>query len=230
MKTSKTTLLIVMLTFFASILYAQTSETRNVGTFNAIRTGGSWNVILEKGDREEVRLETKNFDLNKVITEVKRNTLHITLENGNHKNVNFTVYVTYTDLKSIKSGGSGDIRCDSELVADRLEISVSGSGDGRFQNIRGDKLQVSLNGTGNVDVAGGAIGSLIVKHSGSGNFRGMNLEAQEAEVNTSGSGDISFTANNTLSVRSSGSGNVEYKGNPEFSDVRFSGSGKAVKK
>lgn len=230
MKTLKTNLLIVMLTFFASILHAQTSETRNVGSFKAVKTGGSWNVILEKGDREEVRLETKNFDLSKVITEVKNNALHINLEKGNHKNVNFTVYVTYRELESIKSGGSGNIRSNSDLVADKLEISISGSGDGRFQNIHADKLLVSLSGSGNIDVAGGEVGSLTVKQNGSGNFRGLDLQAQEADVNKSGSGNTSFTATKALAVKSSGSGNVEYRGNPEHSDVRFTGSGRAVKK
>ena len=230
MKTLKTSLMIVMFTFMATVLYAQTSETRNVGSFNAAKTGGSWNVVLEKGDREEVRLETKNFDLSKVITEVKNNALHINLEKGNYKNVNFTVYVIYRDLESIKSGGSGNIRSNTDLVADKLEISMSGSGDGRFQNIRADKLIVSLSGSGNIDIAGGSVGSLTVKQNGSGNFRGLDLQAQEADVNKSGSGNTSLTANKALAVRSSGSGNVEYRGNPEQSDVRFSGSGRAVKK
>jgi len=219
-----------MLTFFASVLYAQNSETRNVKSFNAIKTGGSWNVILEKGNKEQVRLESKNFDLSKVITEVKDNTLNIGLEKGNHKNVHLTVYITYRELNSIKSGGSGGIKSNSDIVADKLEVNMSGSGDGRFQNIQAEKLIVSLSGSGNIDIAGGSVGSLTVKQNGSGNFRGLDLRAQEADVNKSGSGNTSLTATKALAVRSSGSGNVEYRGNPEQSDVHFSGSGKAVKK
>jgi len=230
MKTTKITFFVLMLTLFASVLHAQTSETRNVGSFNAIKTGGSWNVILEKGDREQVRLETKNFDLSKVITEVKGNSLNIGLEKGNYKNVNFTVYVTYRELESIKSGGSGNIKSNSEIIADNLEINMSGSGDGRFQNIRADKLLVSLNGSGNIDVAGGAVGHLTVKQAGSGDFRGLDLQAEEAEINKSGSGNTSLTANKSLSVRSSGSGNVDYRGNPEHSDVKFTGSGRVAKR
>lgn len=230
MKNIKISLFALLLTFFAFGLQAQTTETRNVGSFNAIKTGGSWNVILEKGDREEVRLETKNFDLSKVITEVKANSLHIGLEKGNYKNVNFTVYVTYRELESIKSGGSGSIKSNSDIIADNLEIHMSGSGDGRFQNLRADKLLVSMSGSGNIDVAGGSVGSLTVKQSGSGNFRGLDLQAEDAEVNKSGSGNTALTATNALSVRSSGSGNVEYRGNPEHSDVRFSGSGRVAKR
>lgn len=229
MKT-KTSLFTLFLTFFAFGLYAQSTEIRKVGSFNGIRTGGSWNVILEKGDREEVRLESKKFDLSKVITEVKDNSLNIGLEKGNHKNVNFTVYVTYRELESIKSGGSGSIKSNSDIIADNLEIYMSGSGDGRFQNIKADKLLVSMSGSGNIDVEGGSIGHLTIKQSGSGDFRGLDLQAEDAEVNKNGSGNTSLTATKALSVRSSGSGNVEYRGNPEHSDVRFSGSGRVAKR
>ncbi|KEO72282.1 head GIN domain-containing protein [Anditalea andensis] len=230
MKIIRTCSLILVLSIFASVLHAQTSEIRNVGTFNTIKTGGSWDVILEKGDKEQVRLETKNFDLNKVVTEVKNNTLHIDLEKGNYKNVNFKVYVTYIELESIKSGGSGTIKSNSDIVADDLVISISGSGDAQFQNITADKVLVSMSGSGNIDIAGGSVKHLTIKQSGAGNYRGLDFQAEDAEVNQSGSGNTALTANNSLSVRSSGSGNIDYKGSAEHRDVRFTGSGRVAKR
>lgn len=57
----------------------QNKETRQLAPFKELHAGGSWDVIMEQGDNEGVGLEGKNIDLNKVITEVKNNSLHIYL-------------------------------------------------------------------------------------------------------------------------------------------------------
>lgn len=165
-----------------------------------------------------------------MITEVQHETLNIYLEKGNYRNIDLTVYVTYVELEAIKTGGSGNIKSLSDLIAADLEIVMSGSGDAYFQNLTADNLQVTMSGSGNINVAGGSVGKLIVKQSGSGNFNGDDLHTEKADINKSGSGNVTLAVNQSLSVRSSGSGNVKYKGNPEQNDVRISGSGRVVKK
>lgn len=230
MKYLKPCSLILMLSVYAFTLHAQSVEMRKLPSFTKLKTGGSWDVTLQKGDNPEVKLESKNIDLDRVITEVKNGTLNVYLEKGNYRNVDLTVHVTYVELESIKSGGSGNLKSLSDLRADDLEISISGSGDAHFQNLESGNLSISMSGSGNIHVAGGSVGLIKVDQSGSGNFKGNDLNAEEASINKSGSGNVTLAAvNQSLSVRSSGSGNVQYRGNPSVNDVNISGSGRVVK-
>jgi|SRR5690606_18176350 len=230
MRKIKNLLLIILLAFSASIVHAQHIEERSLSDFTKIKTGGSWDVILKKGVTPEVKLEAKNFNLDRVITEVNNGTLDIHLEKGNYRNVDLTVYVTFVDLEQIHSGGSGNFKVLSDLIADDLKINLSGSGDASFKNLEADELHLTMSGSGNVEVKEGTVEKIHVEQSGSGNFKAIGLETEEAEIRKSGSGDVSLAVNQNLSVRSSGSGNVEYDGNPEMNDIRISGSGRVVKK
>ncbi len=230
MKTLKSSALALIFCLVVSALSAQTVEMRSLSPFTKISSGGSWDVILQKGQKEEIRLETDSFDLNNVITEVDNNTLKISLERGNYRNVNLTVYVTYRDLEAIKISGSGNLKSSENIAAHDLEIEMSGSGNTILKHITADNLMLTMTGSGNMKVEGGAVGNLTLKQTGSGNFNAMELQAENTTVNKSGSGNATFTANESISIRSSGSGDVQYKGNPRNTDVRTSGSGRMVKK
>jgi hypothetical protein len=211
-------------------LCAQSVETRSLPDFNQLKTGGSWDVILKKGDRAEVLLEAKNLNLERVIAEVKNGTLDIYLEKGNYRNVDLKVTVTYQDLEGIHSSGSGNLKSTDAVVADELKISLSGSGNASFNEVVSDKLALTMSGSGDLTIRGGSTGQVTLKQSGSGNFKAGDLEAQDASIEKSGSGNAALTVDRTLSVRASGSGNVAYKGNPSLNDIKVSGSGRVVKK
>jgi len=213
-----------------SNLYAQEREVRSPGEFNKINSGGSWNVTLKKGDKNEVLLEAKNLNLDKVITEVKNGTLDIRLERGNYRNMGLEVTITYINLDGVHSSGSGNLKSISDLTADELEITLSGSGNASFQSLVANELDITMSGSGDLAVGRGAVGEVSVRQSGSGNVKAINLIAEEAEIKKSGSGNVSLTVNQSISVSSSGSGNVEYKGNPSVNNVSISGSGRLVKK
>ncbi len=229
MNFSKITSLVLFLFFLGFSAQAQT-ETRTPGNFNAIESGGSWNVYITIGSRDEVRLESKGFDLNKVITEVKNGKLEITLEKGNHRNVNFDAYVTVKVLESIGTGGSGHMIVQSNINSDRFNIGQSGSGNVRMQMLNTGTLNVGMSGSGDVFIEGGNADSANIGQSGSGDFDGLELIANAVKIGKSGSGNTSIGANESLVVGSSGSGNVYYKGNPDNKKIASSGSSKVIKR
>ena len=229
MKYLKPGLLFLILCMYAVYLPAQSVEMRKLPAFSKLKTGGSWDVVIQKGDSPEVKLESKNMDLDRVVTEVKNNTLDVYLEKGNYRNVDLKVYITYVDLESIQSGGSGNFKSQSNLMASDLDISISGSGNAYFENIEADDLTISMSGSGNVHINGGNAGQVKLEQSGSGNFKAIDLHSEQANISKSGSGNVSIGVDESLSVHSSGSGNVHYRGNPSVNDVRISGSGKVVK-
>lgn len=229
----KTNATILSLLLFMAVVFsaqAQKSQTRTPGSFTKIETGGSWDVFITQGDRDEIRLESASFDLSKVITEVLGKKLEIKLEKGNYRNVDLEVYITVRALESVGVSGSGNVQLLSDFGADEFSLGSSGSGVIETKQITAERLNVGMSGSGEIRIEGGQVEFLNVGQSGSGNFEGSNLIAQNVKVGKSGSGQTSVYAENSLTVGSSGSGNVYYRGNPVNKSIGNSGSSRVIKR
>lgn len=221
-----------LLLFFLVVVvaFAQKTETRTPGSFTQVENNGSWDIYIQKGLKDEVRLESGSFDLSKVITEVDRGKLKIKLEKGNWRNVDLTVYVTVRNLESVGNGGSGDMILESDFGANNFSIGLSGSGSISANKINADKLNVGMSGSGKVYIAGGQADKVHIGQSGSGDLDALNFVADAVDIGKSGSGDTSISVNQALTVGSSGSGNIYYRGNPEKQSIGISGSSRLIKK
>ncbi len=227
MKTKLTTALVILLFLMGATAQAQT-ETRTPGSFTQISSGGSWDVYITIGNKDEVRLESKGFDLDKVITEVKGDELKIRLKKGSHRNVNITAYVTVRELEAIGGSGSGSMYVESDVESRNFSIGNSGSGNIEMQNLVTGDLNVGMSGSGEVSISGGSADSAKIGQSGSGDFEAIDLTAGDVKVGKSGSGDTSIGVTGDLTVGASGSGDVYVKGNPSSQSISTSGSSKIV--
>lgn len=229
MNTSKISAFVFALLLVGYSAFAQNAQIRTPGSFNQIENNGSWDVEITKGSKDEVRLESSSFDLNKVITEVDGRKLKIKLEKGNYKNVNIKVYVTVRELESVGNGGSGDMVINSDFGADAFSIGLSGSGSITTRNINAGKLSVGMSGSGKVIIEGGQADEANIGQSGSGDLEAINFTAEAVKIGKSGSGDTSISVTDSFTVGSSGSGNVYYRGNPEKQSIGISGSSRVIK-
>jgi len=229
MQTSKISYFVLALLLVGYSAFAQNSQIRTPGSFNQIENNGSWDVEIIKGSKDEVRLESSGFDLNKVITEVDGRKLTIKLQKGSYNNVNIKVFVTVRQLESVGNGGSGDMMIKSDFGADTFSIGLSGSGSISTRNINAGKLTVGMSGSGKVIIEGGQADEANIGQSGSGDFEGINFTADAVKIGKSGSGNTSISVNEDFTVGSSGSGNVYYRGNPEKQSIGISGSSKVIK-
>jgi hypothetical protein len=229
MKTSKNYTLVFALILTGSMAFGQQSQTRTPGTFTKIENGGSWDVEITKGSKDEIRLESNGFDLSNVITELDGDKLTIKLESGNYKNVDLKVYITVRELESVGNGGSGHMRINSDFGADTFSIGLSGSGSITTRNINAGKLAVGMSGSGKVKIEGGQAEAANIGQSGSGNFEGINFSAESVKIGKSGSGTTAISVVESLTVGASGSGNVYYRGNPEKQSIGVSGSTKVIR-
>jgi hypothetical protein len=207
-----------------SCAQAQQTETRTPGHFTKVHSGGSWEVILEEGNSEEIRIEAKGVDLDKVKTEIDGDVLNLGLVRGSYSNVKLKFYVTYKSLEGVKCSGSGAINVEDDVIAENFSIGLSGSGDIYMKSLRADDLDASISGSAKIKIQGGAIGNAEISQSGSGDFVAEDLSIEELNVSKSGSGDTYVGDLGEISVRSSGSGDIVYSGSPRMGDIKVSGS------
>lgn len=207
-----------------SCVQAQQTETRTPGSFSKVHSGGSWEVILEEGNTEQIRIEAKGVELSKVKTEIDGDVLSLGLVKGSYSNVNLKFYVTYRSLEGIKCSGSGEMEVKSDVTAEEFYIGLSGSGDIIMESLRADELDVDISGSAKVTIESGAVGEADISQSGSGDFVAETLAIEELNVSKSGSGNTLVGDLGEVSVRSSGSGDVVYSGSPRMGEIRVSGS------
>jgi hypothetical protein len=216
MKTTISTLCFLFCALLACTAFAQEQEVRKIGSFNKISLGGPFDLILKKGDKAALTIETDNIAPGDITTEIRGNTLHIDMKDKKYKlrDVDRSViYLTYTQLDKIEWSGAGNIKTESVLEAENFELQISGAGNINM-DLDVNSLVVNMSGAGNVEMKGKAY-SQKVNMSGAGNYNGFELRSQEANVDMSGVGNVRVYVTEDLTASASGVGAVRYRGNPK---------------
>jgi hypothetical protein len=123
-----------------------------------------------------------------------------------------------------KINGSGDMKIGT-IICDKIETTINGSGDINA-NFICNELETVVRGSGNIDYKGNAAKHTI-RISGSGDVDAFDLLSLSTYINISGSGDTFVWAEEYLEIFISGSGNVTYKGNPQVI-IDIPGSGNVI--
>lgn len=192
-------------------LTAQTATTtRTLAGFEKVSVSGGFDaVILKEGDAESVTLETSDIDQDKIITEIKGNTLQIGMKKGNYSNFRARITVTYRKITEVNNSGSTDVEIASTVRGDAFAINSSGSGDfkGAFDV---QKLEARISGSSDMKFTGRADRQNYAI-SGSGDIQAGELKGKEADVVVSGSGEIHLHIDGPVHQVVSGSGEVTNK-------------------
>jgi len=225
-------LAVITLLLISGVAFAQTKETRNVGSFSKLSFRVPGKLILKQGSTQSVVLEGDQDFLGKIETEVEGGRLVIGREDkwgwrewrdGNNK---ITAFVTMTNIEGLGVGGSGDLVGEGKFSTGDLELKVSGSGSMQIEVDAKGEMKADVSGSGDIDVKG-TCQSFDSGISGSGKVNAQVTVSGNTEVSISGSGRLVASGSaKQIKARLSGSGKV-LASNFEVSrcDVHISGSG-----
>jgi len=179
-------------------------EVREVGPFSSMRVSGNLGVevVVEPDQDGEVVVHGDDNLMEYIRTEVDDGVLEIEVRRSVRPKSDLWVSVSAARLDGVSLAGSG-------------EVTVRG--------IEGREFDISLGGSGDIDVSGRVEG-LSVSLTGSGDIDADGLVADDVEVSIAGSGDVDVQARESLDVSIAGSGDVRYRGRPRLSISR-AGSG-----
>lgn len=181
------------------------SEIRECKSFKKVVLATAGTVNIQVGSKQSVTVSTDENLLNKIKTEVDNDTLTISSEDN----------ITFSKLQV-------------EITVPKLHaVHLTGSGNLNFANLKGDDCEVDLAGSGNIKGSGN-VDELDVVLSGSGNITLSELEAKDVDANLSGSGSIKVFSSKSLEGELTGSGVISYRGNPQKTDVKVTGSGRVM--
>lgn len=211
------------------------TESRFLKGFEKIEIVGSPTVYYTQADSFSVEVTGPENYIEDILTEVNAKSLVIR-NRGKMGVVNFqlngsnkiSVHVTSPDLIAISLNGSGDFISQQRIDTDNMDISLRGSGDIDIADLICDRCDINLIGSGDIDL--------------------KRLEAQRTAASLIGSGDIDLKLNNVLNTflalkgsgdisadfakgckkvecELRGSGDISLKGNVEHFSKQKSGSG-----
>ncbi len=209
------------------------TETRPIGSFQAILLRNSMKVVLRQGPREAVAVSADDNLLPLIETRVIDRSGVPTLEITTRPDASFrtrndmVVTVDAVTLSAISISGSGEVTCDA-LKTNELKLNLSGTGDINLRKLVAESLVIRVSGSGDVNVAGRAPRASI-SIAGSGDVDTSALDADEVRVSIAGSGDAKVNAHQTLAVTIAGSGDVAYAGEAAVK-TSIAGSGSVRKR
>ncbi len=203
------------------------TETRTASEFNGIELDVSADVEVTVGENYAIEVSAQQNLLPLLKTVVENGALHIYTDENFRNSDGIKIRVTAPAFDRFEVSGSGTLRVLNAIRAEKMKMSIAGSGD--IFSIQSDfgSLSTSIGGSGTIEL-GGKVNDMSADISGSGDVKAKNMSANSLKVSISGSGTVSADVTTSLNASISGSGDVFYSGTPSV-ETSVSGSG-SVKK
>lgn len=206
------------------------TKTRNVGEYDKVSVGGSFDVKLYEGTEGKLTITVDENLLEYLVTEVDNGKLKIKWKKGtnvSHKS-KILVTVPFKDIEAVSLSGSGDVYSTDAIKADTFRAALAGSGNIKLI-VKTNSISSGISGSGDIEISGTS-NSIKCSIAGSGDIEAYDLSSNDADIRISGSGGVKINVKDNLIARISGSGNIYYKGDPKKQDVKVSGSGNVSSK
>lgn len=220
--------LAILLFLSCTVLLAQESDTRNVGSFQGIKAAEGIDVYLKKGDKEQVNVEASGISVSRVITEVSGGYLKIHLDEGRYtRSRTVKVYVTYVELTKLYASSASNIYSEGTIKARSLSLSSSSAATIEV-SVEVDNLTVSASSAADVELKGKAR-TVEIDVSSAGEVDAYDLNADEVVAEASSAGSIKVTVSQKIEAEASSGASIRYRGNPNKTNTNSS-SGGSVRK
>jgi len=188
------------------------TETRDVGSFDAIDMSGAARLEITVGKPESLTLEGRAASIERVTAEVRNSTLFIESKprdwfmSNNRRRI--TVRISVPKLESLQVEGGNDVR---------------------LTGFDGGHSVIKASGAAHI-FAEGRLAELTVRMAGAGHGDFSRLEADEARVTVEGVGSVIVHPKDTLDATMNGVGAILYTGSPREVNTRMNGLGTIARK
>ena len=211
-----TTLLIILSVFIIIIYFIKNNLTNNIqGSGNIISESRELNNFTSITLLGSIDVNIKTSESNNCVVVADDNLIpYIKTEVINNK-LNISLNESYSSEEKLVVNIN---------TPNYDEVSLSGSGNINILDFKNNNLSLNISGSGNI-TGNGEVETLVVKINGSGNLMSKEIKSKSATITINGSGDGEVFAGDSISAKINGSGNIKYFGNPENVDSIINGSG-----
>lgn len=206
-------LLVTVLFFATTLVFAQNPKNKNVGDFNEVKVFDLIKVSLVKSDENKVMITGEDVDDVEII--IKNNTLKVRMKfDRSFDGTKTFVAVHYTDLKVIDAN-EGAIVIGNELITqDNIELRAQ-EGASIIVGLDVDTVNVRAVSGGIIETRGKANTQDITLNTG-GIYEGRDFETKNTTVKVRAAGEAEVKASNSVDARITAGGNIDIYGDPQI--------------
>ena len=186
----------------------QGEQTRQVTSFDGIRTSGAWDIDVRVGPAESVRITGPQDVLDRITTEVVDGNLVISQK-------------PHTSTHWFKSDQTPRVYVTVPVLK---RYSAEGAGESVLHDVVGEQFALSFEGAGAL-TANGKLKSLSISAHGAGELNLKGLQADDVTADLEGLGSIYLYAHQSLTAAVNGIGSLTYYGHPAHMTRSVSGIG-----
>lgn len=229
---SKTTFILVMIISLITVITAGAfagKQERQVSDFTGIDISSAIKVVLTQGNTEKLILEGDDDMLERVITEVRGNTLFIKLKDGTYNKTSqeVTAHLTFKNLSRIDLSGAVTLTGTNSMKFNDLNLDCSGATK-IDMNLTANKLDADFSGASTLKLEG-TVQTLDMDISGASKIEASSLIAKNCYLDCSGASTVTIHVTDKLRAEGSGASKISYKGNPAVVETDMSGASKVNK-
>lgn len=189
----------------------------NLGAFSAINNYSTVDVNFVQADSTSILLRGSAEDLKYISVTRKGNTLTVTTKERPFYKGGFgdvKVILSSPNLVAVDNSGTGDFKCTSALDTDKLNVTVNGTGDAEFSDVVCDYMKVNMGGTGDFDAKRVEALKVNLDNNGTGDAKISVRNVKTSSFGSYGTGDLKVHFDNcgTASCVSDGTGDVTLSG------------------
>jgi hypothetical protein len=200
------------------------TEVRTVADFHAVKSDIGGKVEIRTGSAYGVTVHVQQNLLPLLKTEVNDNgVLRIYFDGSVNMQQEPKIEVTAPAFDALTLAGSGEIRVLNAVQADKLTVTLAGSGDVVVPSVQLSTLEGQITGSGSLQF-GGTAQHFEAEILGSGDVLAQNLRVQTLDASIAGSGSVHCAVAERITGSIAGSGDIYYSGDPR-TNVKITGSG-----
>ncbi len=190
-----------------------TTQTLEIDAFDKVDLRRHADIFITQGPTQTVTIEAEENLMDLITTEVVGGEWKIDFQKTVKEYLRMTITITVPNISSIKliDGSGGDVYLQNVIVANKLHVEMSGDGTINGEVNISDSLKTTLEGSGNITLAGTAANHMV-NSSGAGGIATHGLVANTGTATVSGAGDVQVNYTGVWNATISGSGNIRYKG------------------
>jgi Putative auto-transporter adhesin, head GIN domain len=225
------TLPLAFLALAAAAPVAAAERNYSVTDFDRVQVDGPYQVIVTTGAASSARAEGSPQALERISVEVLGSTLRVRANRSGwggypgERAGPVRIALTTRELRSAVVVGSASLDIDRARGL-RVDLSVNGSGRLAVAGVEADNLVVGLLGGGRVTLAGRAR-QLKATVQGSGDLAASGLGVDDAQIAADTAGSVTVAVARTVRLNATGAGDVEIIGNPSCT-LEGQGTGNVV--
>ncbi|MBK6930440.1 MAG: DUF2807 domain-containing protein [Saprospirales bacterium] len=203
------------------------TETRPVRDFHAVNAQVPGNIEVRISEQFSVEVQAQENLLPILKTVVEDGALRVYFEKNTSHVEGLKVLISAPAFDGLSLSGSGRLEVLTPISGEHLNLSISGSGEMDVPQADIGQMHCNISGSGDMRLSGKAA-QADFQISGSGDVDAKALAAEKSSTTIAGSGTVTCRVAQTLKAEIAGSGDVFYVGSPAV-DTDIAGSGKVKK-